>query len=59
MDPEKLNDDQKRTMMTLPALETIQKELGEVKKVIEACLTISLPPPKLIILSGIRVRPSS
>lgn len=38
MDAEKLNDDQKRTMKTLPALEIIQKELGEVKKVIEACL---------------------
>ncbi|KAH9484939.1 hypothetical protein JR316_0001843 [Psilocybe cubensis] len=34
-DPEKLNDDQKRTLKTLPTLEAIQKELGEVKKAIE------------------------
>ncbi|PPQ97795.1 hypothetical protein CVT26_012840, partial [Gymnopilus dilepis] len=34
-DPEKLNDDQKRTLKTLPVLEAIQKELGEVKKAIE------------------------
>lgn len=39
MDPEKLNDDQKRTLKTLPTLEAIQKELGEVKKAIEVnCL---------------------
>jgi hypothetical protein len=42
MDPAKLNDDQKRTMKTLPTLETIQKELGEVKKVIEVCCTALL-----------------
>lgn len=35
MDPEKLNDDQRRTLKTLPTLEAIQKELGEVKKAIE------------------------
>ena len=35
MDPEKLNDDQKRTLKTLPTLEAIQKELGEVKKAVE------------------------
>jgi hypothetical protein len=35
MDPEKLNDDQKRTLNTLPALEAVQKELGEVKKAVE------------------------
>ncbi|KIK09725.1 hypothetical protein K443DRAFT_671049 [Laccaria amethystina LaAM-08-1] len=34
-DSEKLNDDQKRIIKTLPALEAIQKELGEVKKAIE------------------------
>ncbi|KAF4567377.1 hypothetical protein EYR40_006376 [Pleurotus pulmonarius] len=34
-DPEKLNDDQKRTLKTLPTLEAVQKELVEVKKVIE------------------------
>ncbi|KAG2016293.1 hypothetical protein CC2G_009471 [Coprinopsis cinerea AmutBmut pab1-1] len=34
-DPEKLNDDQKRTLKTLPALEAVQKELSEVKKAIE------------------------
>ncbi|KAF8876704.1 hypothetical protein CPB84DRAFT_1752363 [Gymnopilus junonius] len=34
-DPDKLNDDQKRTLKTLPVLEAIQKELGEVKKAIE------------------------
>ena len=38
-DPEKLNDDQKRTLKTLPVLEAIQKELGEVKKAIEVCPT--------------------
>lgn len=34
-DPEKLNDDQKRTLKTLPTLEAVQKELGEVKKAVE------------------------
>ncbi|KAF9526524.1 hypothetical protein CPB83DRAFT_857672 [Crepidotus variabilis] len=34
-DPEKLNDDQKRSVKQLPTLEAIQKELGEVKKAIE------------------------
>ncbi|KAL0576296.1 hypothetical protein V5O48_005672, partial [Marasmius crinis-equi] len=34
-DPETLNDDQKRTLNTLPALEAVVKELGEVKKAIE------------------------
>ncbi|KAF8210195.1 hypothetical protein K438DRAFT_1916698 [Mycena galopus ATCC 62051] len=33
--PEKLNDDQKATLITLPALEAVQKELGEVKKAVE------------------------
>jgi hypothetical protein len=32
---EKLNDDQKRTLKTLPTLEAVQKELGEVKKAVE------------------------
>jgi hypothetical protein len=35
MDPEKLNDDQRRTLTTLPALEAVLKELGEVKKAVE------------------------
>ncbi|KIY50400.1 hypothetical protein FISHEDRAFT_65003 [Fistulina hepatica ATCC 64428] len=35
-DPAKLNDDQKATLTTLPALEAVQKELGEVKKSLEA-----------------------
>ncbi|KAF9038261.1 hypothetical protein BDZ89DRAFT_1157124, partial [Hymenopellis radicata] len=34
-DPEKLNDDQKRTLKTLPTLEAIAKELSEVKKAVE------------------------
>ncbi|KAH7913449.1 hypothetical protein BJ138DRAFT_1146015 [Hygrophoropsis aurantiaca] len=34
-DYEKLNDDQKRTLKTLPSLEAVQKELEEVKKAIE------------------------
>ncbi|KAF7983770.1 hypothetical protein HWV62_18972 [Athelia sp. TMB] len=33
--PEKLNEDQKRTLKTLPGLEAVQKELEEVKKAIE------------------------
>jgi hypothetical protein len=35
MDYEKLNDDQKRTLKTLPSLEAVQKELEDVKKLIE------------------------
>lgn len=42
MDAEKLNDDQKRTLKTLPTLEAVQKELGEVQKVIEVCLAFVL-----------------
>ena len=34
-DPAKLNDDQKRSLQTLGGLEAVQKELSEVKKVIE------------------------
>ncbi|EDR10842.1 uncharacterized protein LACBIDRAFT_315731 [Laccaria bicolor S238N-H82] len=34
-DSKKLNDDQKRAIKTLPTLEAIQKELGEVKKASE------------------------
>ncbi|KAM6501981.1 hypothetical protein JOM56_001958 [Amanita muscaria] len=34
-DPEKLDDDQKRILKTLPTLEAIQKELVEVKKAVE------------------------
>jgi len=40
MDPEKLDDDQKRTLKTLPTLEAIQKELGEVKKAVEVRTTL-------------------
>jgi hypothetical protein len=35
MDAEKLNDDQKRSLKALPTLETIHKELGDLKKVVE------------------------
>ncbi|KAG2150828.1 hypothetical protein DEU56DRAFT_778690 [Suillus clintonianus] len=35
-DHEKLNDDQKRTLKTLPLLEAVQKELEDVKKLIES-----------------------
>jgi hypothetical protein len=34
---ENLNDDQKRTLKSLPSLEAVQKELEEVKKAIEVC----------------------
>nr|GAT57665.1 TMP-TENI-domain-containing protein [Mycena chlorophos] len=34
-DPETLNEDQKATLKTLPALEAVQKELIEVKKAVE------------------------
>ncbi|TFY65892.1 hypothetical protein EVG20_g5196 [Dentipellis fragilis] len=34
-DPAKLNDDQRRTLRTLPSLEAVAKELEEVKKAIE------------------------
>ena len=34
-DHEKLNDDQKRSVKTLPSLEAVQKELEEVKRAIE------------------------
>ncbi|KAJ7594568.1 hypothetical protein C8J56DRAFT_927057 [Mycena floridula] len=49
-DPEKLNEDQKRTLLTLPTLEAIQKELGEVKKTLEvheADLALELNTKKL------------
>jgi hypothetical protein len=35
MDGDKLDDDQKRSLKTLPVLEAIQKELSEVKKAVE------------------------
>ncbi|KAF8552515.1 hypothetical protein OG21DRAFT_1477706 [Imleria badia] len=35
-DNEKLNDDQKRSVKTLPSLEAVYKELDDVKKLIEA-----------------------
>ncbi|EPQ57440.1 hypothetical protein GLOTRDRAFT_110573 [Gloeophyllum trabeum ATCC 11539] len=34
--PEELNEDQRRTLKTLPGLEAVQKELEEVKKALEA-----------------------
>ncbi|CAK5281492.1 unnamed protein product [Mycena citricolor] len=34
-DPEKLNEDQKAALKSLPALEAVQRELGEVKKAVE------------------------
>ncbi|CAA7260598.1 unnamed protein product [Cyclocybe aegerita] len=49
-DIEKLNDDQKRTLKTLPTLEAVQKELSEVKKAIEqheAELAQELPAKRL------------
>ena len=46
-DPEKLNDDQKRTLKTLPTLEAVQKELGEVKKAVEVCNLILFIPTLL------------
>ncbi|KAI0305520.1 hypothetical protein B0F90DRAFT_1698692 [Multifurca ochricompacta] len=35
LEPEKLNDDQRRTLKSLPSLEAIVKELEEVKKAVE------------------------
>lgn len=35
--PDKLNEDQKRLLKTLPALEAVEKEVQEVKKVIAVC----------------------
>ena len=49
-DPEKLNDDQKRTLKTLPTLEAVQKELGEVKKAVEVCNLFSFIPTLFISL---------
>jgi hypothetical protein len=46
MDTEKLNDDQKRSLKTLPTLETIQKELGDLKKVVEVWLSPSITLPE-------------
>ena len=42
MDLEKLNDDQKRSLKSLPTLEAVQKELAEVKTAIEvsACIRV-------------------
>lgn len=34
-DPSKLNDDQRRTLKTLPGLEAVVKELTELKKAVE------------------------
>lgn len=38
---EKLNEDQKRTLKTLPGLEAVHKELEEVKKAIEVLCKVS------------------
>lgn len=35
LEEEKLNDDQRRTLKSLPSLEAIVKELDEVKKAVE------------------------
>jgi hypothetical protein len=42
MDVEKLNDDQRRTLKTLPGLEAVLKELGEVKKAVEVGWIVSI-----------------
>lgn len=39
MDPEKLNEDQRRTVKLLPGYEAAQRELTEVKKAIEVSST--------------------
>lgn len=41
MEPEKLDKDQLQTIKTLPAHEAVQKELTELKKVIEVPLNIT------------------
>lgn len=41
-DPTKLDDDQMRILKTLPTLEAVQKELGEVKKTIEVKRLVDL-----------------
>lgn len=43
-DYEKLNDDQKRSLKTLPSLEAVYKELEDVKKSIEVCMIVEHPP---------------
>lgn len=35
LDPEKLNDDQRKALKSLPSLEGVVKELEEVKKAVE------------------------
>jgi hypothetical protein len=42
MDVEKLDDGQRQAIKTLPGLEAVQKELGEVKKVIEVLYPVHL-----------------
>jgi hypothetical protein len=42
-DYEKLDDDQKRTLKTLSSLEAVQKELADVKKLIEVRIRSSYP----------------
>jgi hypothetical protein len=51
LDDEKLNDDQRRLLKSLPSLEAIVKELEEVKKAVEVCVSQSLILPALILLS--------
>lgn len=56
---ENLNDDQKRTLKTLPSLEAVQKELEEVKKAIEVVTTIfTVQAARLMDKTGTRVRAS-
>lgn len=40
MDGDKLDDDQKRNLRTLPLLEAIQKELSEIKKAAEVLFSV-------------------
>jgi hypothetical protein len=42
-DPAKLNDDQRRSLRSLPGLEAVAKELEEVKKALEVRLR-NVPP---------------
>ena len=48
--PEKLNEDQKRLLKTLPVLEAVSKELEEVKKAIEVS-TVESVYPEVILMS--------
>lgn len=50
MEPEKLNEDQRRGIKSLSGLEAVQKELGEVKKAIE--VRVSQPSLLAALLSS-------